>query len=334
MRALPSLAVLLVLSGTTLAVGGATHLLTRDLVNEGVYLKNYRKPFFEESMIAHKMEYALGSREANDVIVLGDSAALMDIDIEQLQKATHLRAYNLGTMGWLHADGHLDILKNYLAHHPKPRLIVYTVLPKELTADNSVNDAFKDRFIWAYGIDLKQERGFKRWPLELRLREEFRTLAGLITGGRRRYVKHEVAPSLTHDQLGVLLARRRGFFTRDAKQLTPYELHSLRLSEESASRLRRLASFVRDNGIALLLRLGPIPRQKTSADQSELSSWFERFQKEFSSSVLVDKPLILQYELNRFSDTYHLNRAGTAQFTAAVAERVSRLKLTRTHDEK
>ncbi len=329
MRARVSLAVLSILIVTVLTVAGVTHLLTRNLVNEDVYLKNYRKPFFEESMVYHKMDYALRSSEANDVIVLGDSSGLMDVDSLQLGKATGLRVYNLSTMGWLHADGHLDILKNYLAHHPKPKLIVYTVLPKEVQADNSGSEPFKDRFIWAYGIDLKKEHGFKRWPLEFRLREEFRTLAGMVIGGRKRYFKSELVPGLTHDQFGEILAKRRGFYSLTAKKLAPYEVDVLRVSDTSAIRLRRLALYAQENRILLLIRLGPIPRQKSSKDQREFSGWFDRFQGEFKSTVLVDKPLILEYDLNRFSDASHLNPAGTARFTAAIADRVSRLKLKR-----
>ena len=329
MRARVSLAVLAVISVTIAVVGGITHLVTNDLVNEDVYLKNYRKPFFEESMVYHKMDYALHSNETNDVIVLGDSSGLMDIDSLQLEKATGLRVYNLSTMGWLHADGHLDILKNYLAHHPKPRLIIYTVLPKEVHADNSGSEPFKDRFIWAYGIDLKKEHGFKRWPLEFRLREEFRTLVGLLIGGRKRYFKNELVPGLTHDQFGALLAERRGFYSLTAKKLAPYDIDRLRVSDTSSLRLRRLADYVRENHILLLIRLGPIPHQKTAKEQREFFEWFDRFQDEFKSTVLVDKPLILEYDLNRFSDASHLNPVGTALFTAAVAGRVSRLKLKR-----
>lgn len=326
-RAAPSLAVLAAVLGTVLAVALLTHAVTRRLVNEGVYLKNYRRPFFEESMLYHKMTYALSSKEYNDVLILGDSSALMDVEIEGLEKATGLRAYNLGTMGWLHVDGHMDTLRDYLESHPRPRLIVYTVLPKEMGDGCSSNEAFKDRFIWAYGRDLKKERGFERWPLEFRLREEFRTMVGLLVGGQKRYFKNEVVPGLTHDQFGAALEKRRGYFTRDARKLTRYDLEALRVSRAAGVSLRRLAVFTGQNRIRLLIRFGPIPKQKKSTAQREFTEWYDGFQSDFKSHVVVDKPLVLEYDLNLFSDASHLNPAGARKFTALIADRIAHLKL-------
>src|SRR5271163_608137 len=60
------------------------------------FLEPRRPPTIDEAAIAHPIEYALGSHEANDVVFLGDSTCRTGIDPRRL---SGFRAYNLGSQG-------------------------------------------------------------------------------------------------------------------------------------------------------------------------------------------------------------------------------------------
>jgi hypothetical protein len=315
---LPTVVVAALCLATALSVAAAAHLATSRLVNEDVFLKNYRKLFFEESMLSHKMDYVLGSSENNDVVFLGDSTCLMDLDPRRVKEVAGRSAYNLGTLGWLAPDGHLAVLKAYLQHHPKPKLLVYTIWPGELAADYSSNEPFKDRFVWAYSPELRAERGYARWPLEFRLREEFRTMIGLLAARRTRYFEQEVVPGATHEQLGERLAETRGYFAEPSPMpVTPYTA-DLSVAPLPSARFKELIRFADEQGLRTLVRFAPVPEGVSDAHKKELGDWFAELKT--GPNVVVSKPLVLELPPSDFADPRHLNASGVRRFTDLVVQ--------------
>lgn len=308
---LPTIAVAATCLAAGLAVAAGAHMATGRLVNEGVYLKNYRPLFWEESLLSHKMDYALRSHEDNDTLFLGDSTCLMDLDPARFTQETKRTAYNLGTIGWLESDGHLQILRDYLRSHPKPKLLVYLIFPVDLTADFKTNEAFKDRFVWAYGPEMRAERGLERWPLEDRRREEFRTLVGLILRRRTRYFEREVVPGLTHPRLGELLAETRGFFANRASLPVAPFAGDLRVTPLAAARLEALLRFADEQGIRTIVRLAPMPGPVSDARKRELEDGLSRLR--------IERPLVLEFPPSDFGDPWHLNASGVRRLTDLVA---------------
>ncbi|MFI5363737.1 MAG: hypothetical protein ACHQ49_17390 [Elusimicrobiota bacterium] len=321
-RLLPTLAVAATCLAAGLAAAGAAHLATRRLVGETIFLKNYRTLFWEESLLFHKMDYALSSAEDNDVLLHGDSTCLTDLDALRLTQKTGRTAYNLGTLGSLGPDGHLQILKDYLRHHPRPRILVYTIWPAELAAGFSTNEPLKDRFVWAYGPEMRRDRGWTRWPLNLRLREEFRTLAGRLTGGRARFLDQEIAPGITHARLGAMLAERRGFFERTTVKPVDVYTGDLVVAPVPGAALEEFLRFADSEGIRTLVRLAPMPQGVPQARKRELAEWFSRLKT--GSNVVVAQPLVLEFPPSDFSDWGHLNAAGVRRFTDLVAAELPR----------
>ncbi|MFI5351166.1 MAG: hypothetical protein ACHQ2Z_16600 [Elusimicrobiota bacterium] len=316
-RLLPTFAVAGVCLAAGLAAAAAAHWTTRSLVNEGVFLKNYRPVFWEESLLYHKMDYVLTTSESNDVLLLGDSTCLMDLDTLRLTRATGRTAYNLGTLGSLGSDGHLQILRDYLRRHPKPRFLVYTIWPAELTAGSHADEGVKDRFIWTYGPELRAERGLKRWPLDFRLREELRTMAGLVAERRTRPFEREVAPGITHARLGELLRERRGFFERTTAIAVEAYAGDLRVEPVLGARFEELLSFADAQGLRVLVRLAPMPAGISDARKEELADWFARLKT--GPNVIVARPLVLEFPPSEFTDWGHLNASGVRRLTDLVA---------------
>ncbi len=79
--------------------------------------------------MTYPMDYARNSSEANDVIFVGDSTCLRDVDPGQFERLTGLRAFNLGTIGPAGSSTLFIITRTYLAHHPAPRAIVVCMTP-------------------------------------------------------------------------------------------------------------------------------------------------------------------------------------------------------------
>ncbi len=314
----PTLAVMATMLAVCAALIGAAHMATRGLVGEDVFLKNYRYPFWEESMLYHKLEYVTRSHEPNDVLFLGDSSCLTNLDPIRFQEVSGLSAYNAGILGYIEIDGHLQVLRDYLRAHPRPRLIIYTILPGELTASHHPNEGFKERFIWSYGPEMRAERGWTRWPLDFRLREELRTFVGLLSGGRKRYFKTNVVPGMNHDQVGELLARTKGYYGMDLHRAKRVDVETLVVGAEQGKALHELADFARQEKLPLVMRLAPLTPQPRPAEQTPLARWFDAFQAEYPE-IDVEKPLLVFYPYDRFSDPSHLRPSGVKDFSERLA---------------
>ena len=95
------------------------------------YLKNYRSPTSAEMRISMAMEYAEGSAEGNDVLLVGD-ATCESISMAALERGTGLRAWSLCVVGLVESDGMSLLLRRYLEHHPAPRLVIVVRHPYSL----------------------------------------------------------------------------------------------------------------------------------------------------------------------------------------------------------
>ncbi len=99
------------------------------LLAEDRFLPTNRPATDAEAIVAVAMEYAAHSREANDVIAIGDSTCLAAFLPREFEQATGLRAWNLGTFGSTSFLGFRYVLEQYLVHHPRPRLVLLGIHP-------------------------------------------------------------------------------------------------------------------------------------------------------------------------------------------------------------
>lgn len=82
-----------------------------------------RVPSIDESLIQWQVDRLV--HVPTDIVLFGDSSALMGLDPAVFTEATGLRAQNFGTVRWLATDGHADILELYVERHGPPQIALY-----------------------------------------------------------------------------------------------------------------------------------------------------------------------------------------------------------------
>src|SRR5271155_3982934 len=108
---------LLLLSGSSYCIGRATPTVLR-------FLEPSRAPAGDEAFVAYPVESALHSTEPNDVIFLGDSVCLHGLDPAAFEKLTGLKAFNLGSFGYIGPVGYQIVARGYFLNHGhKPRAV-------------------------------------------------------------------------------------------------------------------------------------------------------------------------------------------------------------------
>ncbi|MDY6934512.1 MAG: hypothetical protein SVZ03_09865 [Spirochaetota bacterium] len=289
------------------------------------FLKLYRVPTFEESLIYYQMSYVHNSNEYNDVIFLGESACLSGIITRQFEKKTNLKAYNLGTLGWLGPDGYIDILKSYIENHHEPKIIVFAVFPPLLADEKSKNPEIKKRFIRSFGGDIKTSMLNSSIPPQYLVREGIRTIFGKIQGGADYYFNVNRYHRPSHFDMSRSILEQRGF-QEDIRRKTikPIEKKAFIVSKKYKKNIFDMALLARKKNVILMIRLMPIPFQENYIDATPLIQYLKVIEKEFSN-VIIDKPIILHYNTKLYAKITHLNIYGARKFTNYLSKRISKI---------
>ncbi len=88
------------------------------------------QPTYEQSIIQWQYNRAMSPDLADtDVLIIGDSSALMGIDPRVIEARTALRTESLALVAFAHVHGFADALDFYLGHQPPPRLVVLGMAP-------------------------------------------------------------------------------------------------------------------------------------------------------------------------------------------------------------
>lgn len=88
------------------------------------------QPTYEQSIIQWQYDRAMSPELADtDVLIIGDSSALMGIDPRVIEARTALRTESMALVAFAHVHGFADALQFYLRHQPAPRLVVLGMAP-------------------------------------------------------------------------------------------------------------------------------------------------------------------------------------------------------------
>jgi hypothetical protein len=313
------------LVSTVIVISTASYCVGRRIDPETRFLEPDRPPTLNEAVVAFAVEYALQSDEANDVIFLGDSTCAFDIDPVLFGRLTGLRAYNLGTMGVIGPTAYRITLQAYLAHHPKPRLVVLCLFP--FVGEIEVLYRFGDvapRFIENYGPEVADAVPFhtgilyfiKRGGASLRTTRDCRS--EVLT-----YRESETYYSLKQKVFAGRGFQRLPGEHGEAKEIARPGPPKL-VREEWDQGVRRIAEECEKAGVPLLIRFTPVPESFTDArDFSQLERWTSSLQKAYPTTVRVVPPVPLtSYPPPLVYDNVHLNSAGVAQFMPLLAKEV------------
>jgi hypothetical protein len=288
------------------------------------FLKVDRAPTLEEVSAVIPIEYALTSKENNDVIVLGDSGPQCGFDPVYFEGLTGLKAYNLASFGPLSIDGFFVTARAYLLNHPAPRIIMLSLCP--VTPSTSfANRPFAEQFVRVYG------RGTGLVAHESCV-EPIKRGAGIIRDDANallrsysfRDVQVDGLPGETFNTLAEKRRRQRGYNRRPDRlgQVMGREFGNgtLPVEVEWDRGVRALGRLAEAKGVRLMVRLAPIRADAASMNFDEIRAWLRTIGKS-RPNVVVSSEVIL-YDPKFCSDPRHLNAIGAKKFTKLVADDV------------
>lgn len=96
----------------------------KDLIQHRFYNTNVT-PGIAESVVQWQVAHAMQLNETQDILLLGGSACLGNLDAVLLTEMTGMKTWNLGTFGFIYTEGHADLLQFFIKHNGPPRFLVY-----------------------------------------------------------------------------------------------------------------------------------------------------------------------------------------------------------------
>jgi hypothetical protein len=286
------------------------------------FLEPRRPPTVDEAAIAHPIEYALGSREANDVVFLGDSTCFTGIDPLKL---SGLRAYNLGSQGSLGPVGTLITAKAYFENHPPPRAFVVCFSPFRFEASTGyAGGILPGRFVASYGPEVKGVV-----PLQKSVDHFLKRGAVGMLAEAQRDVREDSLDGLSSETYWSLQRRtheRRGFFalpgTHGGRWIVEQPPPPQLILGEWDDAIRGLARLCDESGVTLLILFSPIWDELSHArDFSQLDRWARELEAT-SRRVRAARPIVRFYPRSLMWDAIHLNAAGVEKNMPVVAKAV------------
>lgn len=321
--------------GAVLAIELAVAALPapRPLIDQGVrFYPPTRPPSVDETLIHWQIDRLW--RTPADVVLFGDSSALMGLDPAVFAQVTGRSTQNFGTVRWLATEGHADILELYVERHGPPLAAVYqmgTGLHGLGATSITSNDSDRGRLLGA----------FRAWvgrteqppiPLpSLALRPSARAAADgtayhpAYTHAPRAFATSdaEMAAYLRdHDGRGIDVNPRPADSWADAPGVAVNFDPDI---EPGIDRMFRLAD---DHGFPLLVVHNPIPAEFRDQDRSAAYQLVERrlvALAEPYAGVQVLGPFD-RYVPNEFFANYeHLTPEGAVRHSGQVAGLVARM---------
>ncbi|HEV8000902.1 MAG TPA: hypothetical protein VGP63_13545 [Planctomycetaceae bacterium] len=314
----PSLLVLAVCVATFGGLVAIAYSGGRRLESEMRFLDQGRAPTSDEAFAACPIEYALHSTEANDVVFLGDSVCRYGIDPDQLQRLSGLKAFNLGSFGFMGPSGYAVTAKTYFANHPRPRAVVLCVSAVSFDVDPETGGgSIPKRFEDAYGgtmprFDSIAKSGVRRlgnWFSGTDVRDS--ALIGMEGDTYRTFKKRWI--------------ESRGYFGLPgvhgkAHLVEAFAAEKL-IRDDWNCGVCRLADECAAVDVMLVIRFCPLSTEFKGAGYSPVERWADEFAAAHPRAV-VTRPTLLWYDPSLSWDRVHLNAAGVAKFMPVVAKDV------------
>jgi len=333
---------------SSILFAGTTYLIGKRWEDQKRFLTNFRPPNDFEAHLAYTIDYAVNSSEKNDVIFIGDSTCLTAVQTVQFERLTSLKAYNLGCVGILGIDGCDLLFRSYLAHHPKPRLLVFSGHPVSLVARPTDLGPFevrevRERLLWSLDPEPAAARPPHDDAVLYFVRQGFHIIVGHLTGGFARYAAEPI-PLRGGDTFVSLvkeLRENRGYWAHPGildpamrrkgcglewvdRRLNVSPEDPFPVSEENRDWFRTLARYAREQEIALLVHLTPVLLSESPEHYDSIHAWTTELEREFPG-VIISRPEVIQYEPADFGEKNHLNPRGAEKFTALAAQEVMRV---------
>jgi hypothetical protein len=271
----------------------------------------------DRTILVHKAETS-GFRQDAEVLLIGDSSCLIDVDGRQLTQELGASVLNLGTLSYLGLDAHGALLRRFFVSNPgRAKTVVLLMHPEalRLLSSGEYHASFLHHFL--NGQDLLPTP-----TLRDRISHAlgFETLRGRILarllpiplGGA--YGRHY---GFSSDLEAYLRAHRGSAVDPEPKRFQGNPEYRLAPQFEHTSRAFRSAIPA---GVKLLVGITPLPASFAPPDypatrDAILNQWQQWLHPDL---VLTNLPLTLPDHL--FVKTTHLSREGTRRYTEDLAK--------------
>jgi hypothetical protein len=320
-RIQPTIAALGIAAVVFVCLSAFCYRTGRAVDTESRFFDPGRAPDFDEALCACKIEYALHSREANDVVFIGDSSGCDGVDPITFERASGHRAYNLCSEARLGPVGYLATLEAYLRNHPRPKGVVLCVTP--ITFEwplGFMGEDIANHFIAHYG----HEVGMFSARQDVAYFAQFGA-ASWLSARRTDDVRDLPLTSLeteTYRSFQRRVLESRGWCKLPEAQGAPafvidHPGSPICIAADWDSGVRRIRAACAARGVVLFVRFMPLESNlKSIRDFGPLIDWARRFESEQGPGVVVvTNPTLLWYDHKLVWDSLHLNAAGAAKFS-------------------
>ena len=273
----------------------------------------------DRTILIHQAE-ASHHASSFDIILIGDSSCLMDVNARQLSQLTGKRVLNLGTLSHVTLQMHQFLLNQSLRSNTQSKTVALLMHPESLRLasraayfDGIIRGYFKGRDSWdgdttflrATGADIFRHRLLTR-ALPIPLAGEY----GQHFGFNKNLWDH-----LTENNGSAL-------DPHTYPATTPPGNPEYRLAPQLESPSTNFLSLLPPN-IRLLVGITPSPSDYAYRNHSEncramLETWSQWLN---AHNALTNLPFVLPP--THFATTTHLNARGVSEYTALLAQSLS-----------
>lgn len=299
---------------------GGFFVVGKRVEDSRVYVPAYLSNDFHEKRLGYIVPYVLSSKELNDVIFIGDSTCMFDMDVSLFEKRTGLKAFNLGAILGTGREGVMLMFEEYVRHHPSPRVVVLIVGP-HFFADYEAERL--GSMVWSLGASdpPKHENDleyFARLGVLVASKEASRTMESRIESN------FGVRLSVQNSDMDIV-HNWRGSFLVDGHSESPTEGYSIPVGicEDGKKQMGRLLQLCQRQGSRLVLLAAPIEHGPLQQAQIEVEQYFRDVSETHPQVLLPRRQFHFDHEF--FFDLYHLNRKGAELYTENVAKEVLEL---------
>lgn len=298
-------------------------------LHTGARLKLWPRPrptaTMEQTIIVHQTEAAMSARDV-DLVLLGDSSCLMDVNAAQLESLLPTgRVLNLGTLSYLDLRASAELLSRAAAASPQLRFVVVLLHPQTLRGVDPVRQYSDLLQAFAAARDFCD-------PSTIHGRLECWLGLSVLRG---RFLDRAIPaplPGRFGQFYGFTADLERFMAGRNGSAVDPHRYspgpgqgsaeYRLAASLEPASRAFRARVPAQAR---MFVGLTPIPmshalRQHDARYRDLLAEWSRWMQ---ADAALNELPATLPDD--QFASVTHLNESGSAEFTRRLAEHLSAL---------
>ncbi len=299
---------------------------------ENTFDPNDRLPGIEETIIAWQLRNIQDNSDHADIVLLGDSSCLVGLDPILMEHDLRKKVLNMGTIGWLMAEGHTDLLEAFIKKHGAPKLVVYH-LSEELMelSQHYIDEA-------GFLTRLREYLGKKEHKDNFDIIPSYKYRKLLRKSGAREKTVSDFKtmprgawPSAV--DMFDELSRTKGHVvdptpgTFEFKGKRNYEFN-----DNIYPGILRLGRLAEKYNFKIYFVYSPIPKEVLSSAATEFKGLEEKINERLGpySEFILRKPLFMTLDDSSFQTQYtHLNAAGAKANTQKLIEDIKQLHLLR-----